>query len=78
MISIPQNIDSVLFNSMSGEKVAEYMTLLQQTPDSSLDSLRLAWLYRDTVASCHSTGLWSLVAIIVLAIVFVMYVNEVW
>lgn len=51
MTTIPTNIDSLLSTRLSGEKMFEYLAIKAQTADSSLDSLGLAWMYRDSVAS---------------------------
>lgn len=51
MVNIPQNIDAYLIKNLSGEKLYEYLLLKDMTPDSSLDSLALAWVYRADMAN---------------------------
>lgn len=73
MTTIPTNIDSLLSTRLSGEKMLEYLTIKSQTADSSLDSLGLAWMYRDSVASINCIVLLLICsAIIVLAIVMLI------
>lgn len=75
MTTIPTNIDSLLSTRLSGEKMFEYLTIKSQTADSSLDSLGLAWMYRDSVAQINAIVL-SVFIVTILCFVAVHLTRE--
>jgi hypothetical protein len=75
MVSIPQNIDAHLVENLSGQKLYEYLSLKDMTPDSSLDSLALAWAYRADMASQISIT-WGIGLFLFFVLILFAYLSE--